>query len=683
MAISLLDNIAIKKKSPNVERDLFATIADMAAYNENYLPDVFECNVIEDGNRYRYNRTNIVDETLGRWRRVESGGGAELIDYYKKTEIDELLGKKVSVEDGKGLSTNDYTAVEKEKLASLENYDDSAIREHITNSEQAISDIQTSIGAETLATTAQTVKGAINEVKTNAEAASTALDARVKVNEDAIAVINGDSTVTGSIKKSAATTLRDAKSYTDQKIEEMSSNQAIVCDEKPSYMDGTTTYIKDGMPQTTDEENIWFYYEADGKLMQTIWITGIETTIVSAGGVNFEDFVSKTKDIASTYEGNEADTDKIPNLAAMQALEALLKTDIDTRVKIADIYDGLDNTSAAVPLSANQGRVLSEKVDTKLDKTFAGDEVANKHLITDSMGNVTLGKYDDALNETSANAVQNKVIKAEFEKKFDKIQDIANAGKVLTVGEDGNMTFSESTALGSTAEKVSYENDVYFTDVTNLKQAVDKILAKIYYEEPKITSFTMTPSTDVYEIGTVIPANTIEFSWAVNKEIKSQALTDCTVAADDRSATYGAELTNTKTFVLTVSDGEKAATVSKKISFLNKGYWGSAAIPDEYNSEFILGLTNNKFISSNKGDYNFNVGAGEYGYFAVPSTMKFTTIWVNGFQADVEEVATVSFTNASGHTSTYTILKTSQSALGSFTATVKQERRLTDGYKIS
>jgi hypothetical protein len=97
----------------------------------------------------------------------------------------------------------------------------------------------------------------------------------------------------------------------------------------------------------------------------------------------------------------------------------------------------------------------------------------------------------------------------------------------------------------------------------------------------------------------------------------------------------------------------------------------SKIIPDEYNSEFILGLANNRFISSNKGDYNFNVGAGEYGYFAVPSTMKFTTIWVNGFQADVEEVATVPFTNASGHTSTYTILKTGQSSLGTFTATVK------------
>ena len=672
MSVSLLDNLSIKKKSPNVERDLFATIADMAAYSENYLPDVFECNVIEDGNRYRYNRSNIIDPVFGKWRVVESGAGAELIDYYKKTETDELLEKKVSVEDGKGLSANDYTTVEKEKLASLENYDDSEVREHITNSEQAISDIQDSIGAETLATTAQTVKGAINEVKTNAEATSTALDARVKANEDAIAIINGDSTVTGSIKKSASTTLRDAKSYTDQKIAEMASEQAIVCDEKPSYMDGITTYIKDGVPETTDEENIWFYYEAASQLMQTIWINGEEITIVSAGGVNFDDFVSKSKDIAATYEGDETDTDKIPNLAAMQALEALLKADIDTRVKTVDIYDGLDSTSTTVPLSANQGRVLNEKADSKLDKTFVGDEIANKHLVTDTMGNVVLADYDDTLDETSANAVQNKAIKAELEKKFDKTQDVANAGKVLTVGEDGMVTFSESTTLGSTAEKVSYENDVYFTDVTNLKQAVDKILAKVYYEEPEITSFTMLPSTDVYEIGTVIPADTIEFSWAVNKEIKSQALTDCTVAVDDRSAVYGAELSNTKTFVLTVSDGEKAATASKKISFLNKGYWGSAAIPDEYNSEFVLGLSDSKFVTGKAGTYSMSVVADEYGFFALPTSFgAVSSVWIGGFEVTVETAATISFTNASGKTSSYNIYKTGRSGLGSITMEIK------------
>ena len=94
----------------------------------------------------------------------------------------------------------------------------------------------------------------------------------------------------------------------------------------------------------------------------------------------------------------------------MQALEALLKADIDTRVKTVDIYDGLDSTSTTVPLSANQGRVLNEKADSKLDKTFIGDEIANKHLVTDSMGNVALADYDDTLDETSANAVRSNAI---------------------------------------------------------------------------------------------------------------------------------------------------------------------------------------------------------------------------------------------------------------------------------
>jgi len=671
MAISLLDNISIKKKSPNVERDLFATVADMAAYNENYLPDVFECNVIEDGNRYRYNRTNIVDPTLGKWRMVESGAGAELIDYYKKTEVDELLDKKVSAEEGKGLSANDYTTLEKEKLASLENYDDSEVREHITNSEQAITDIQGSIGSDTLTTTATTVKGAINEVKTNAEAASTLLGERVTAAEEAIAIINGDSTVTGSIKKSASTTLRDAKSYTDQKIAEMASEQAIVCDEKPSYMDGITTYIKDGVPETTDEENIWFYYEAAGQLMQTIWINGEEITIVSAGGVNFDDFVSKTKDIAATYEGDETDTDKIPNLAAMQALEALLKTDIDTRVKIIDIYDDLDSSNSLVPLSAKQGKNLNEKIDTKLDKTFVGDEVANKHLITDSLGNIALGEYDSALDATSANAVQNKVIKTELDAKFNIAQDIDKAGYVAVIGDDGNMTFSEPTTLGSTAEKVAYVNDEY-PDLTNVDIALNNLFKKVYYEALNITSFTCNVA-DTHEIGTVL--TDIVFSWGYNKEVKSQALTDCVIAIDDREATY-AELKNTKTFVLTASDGSGntggIATASKKISFLPKIYWGCATAPDELNSEFVLGLSNSKLASNPKGDYSFNCGVGEYAYIVTPTSQGFKgNIWVNGFQSDMVKENTISLTNASGHTQSYDVWRFTNSGLGTFTATIQ------------
>lgn len=674
MSISLLDNLSIKKKSPNVERDLFNTIEEMVAFSENYLPDVFECNVKEDGNRYRYNVSNSVDDVLGKWRLVGAGGSAaDLSDYYKKLETDALLENYVSKESGKGLSTNDYTTLEKEKLAGLENYDDTDVKTHIVNSEQTIGDIQALMGTGSLNTVDKTFIGAVNELKTKVD--DTTLSDRVSANENAIDILNGDSSVSGSVKKSVATCLTDAKAYTDRQLEKMAENSAITCDEKPTYFAGTITYIKDGETKTTNETSAWFYYTQDDKLMQTIFIEDIdgevsEQTVVSAGGVNFEDYVSKTTDVVSTYSGDEADTTKIPDLGVIQALELKVQNEIDDRVKATDIYDGLDSTSTELPLSANQGKALKDAIDTKLDKTFTGDDIANKHLATDSMGNVILGSYDETIELTSSNAPQSKSVKAELDKKFDVQQSVDKAGYVSVVGEDGKMTFVEANTLGGNAEVVAYSNDEY-PDLANVDLALDKILAKLYYVTPEIMSFAITPSTTEYEMGTVISAGTLTFNWSVNKEIKNQALTDCSIAVDDRSAVYGSDLSSTKTFVLNISDGENTASASKKISFLNKVYWGNASEPGEYNSAFILGLSNNKLASNSKGDYTMNVGADEYGYFAVPTSMKFSSIWVNGFQAGVEEVTTISFTNGSGYNTSYVILRTSKSGLGSFTATVK------------
>ena len=89
MAVSILDNWDYRGKKPDFTRNLFQTVDEMVAFSENYLPPVYECNVVENGNRYRYNVSNIEDPILGKWRLVEPSGGAmDLIDYYKKTEVD-------------------------------------------------------------------------------------------------------------------------------------------------------------------------------------------------------------------------------------------------------------------------------------------------------------------------------------------------------------------------------------------------------------------------------------------------------------------------------------------------------------------------------------------------------------------------------------------------------------------
>lgn len=89
MAVSMLDNFDIRKSSPNVKRDMFETLADMKDFNENYLPSLFIATCVETGLPYLFNKANTVDDETGKWR-VLSGGSADLLNYYTKSEINTL-----------------------------------------------------------------------------------------------------------------------------------------------------------------------------------------------------------------------------------------------------------------------------------------------------------------------------------------------------------------------------------------------------------------------------------------------------------------------------------------------------------------------------------------------------------------------------------------------------------------
>ena len=247
--------------------------------------------------------------------------------------------------------------------------------------------------------------------------------------------------------------------------------------------------------------------------------------------------------------------------------------------------------------------------------------------------------------------------KTELSNLTDRITNLENSG-----GSGGDIDFSGN------AEDVTYNNPNY-SELTNIDLALDKILDKLYYVKPSITSFNMSPSTTQYEKGQTV--SSLSFTWSYNKNITSQSLSNCSITLSDRKATYSTPITSNKSFTLTCSDGENTVSASKNITFFDKIYWGSKA-EGTINSAFILSLSNGKFATAKAGTYSMTVATGEYGYIAMPTSFGvLSSVWIGGFEATVDDMGEIDFTNASGYTSKYKVYRTGKSGLGSISMQIK------------
>lgn len=492
MALSFLDNVDYRGKKPNFTRDLFADIATMAAFNENYLPNVFMACNEEDGQPYIFNRNNTVDATFGKWRPIEGGTGGSV-------SWDTLIGKPFKDIDGNTFAVD----------------------------ENGILSIVISISAE---------EG--NQLETKADGLyvpaydDTILVEKIAANEEAIAILNG--TEEGSVTKTV-----------DEAINKFA-----------------TELSDDGVVNTFKE------------------LVDYAATHTSEIGEIVRDVEQNTTDIGA------------------------LATDVST---IKDDYlTSVDKTE------------LTENIDKKLDMQQSADE----------------------------------------------------AGKILIVSDDGSITFTDPAASsGDSAENIAYVNADY-SQYSNVDLALDALFAKVYYVKPTC-SLSANPTGGTFEMGTVITAP-IVFNWTTNKPITSQTLTGFTLENTEvRTATYEADISTDKTFTLSVSDGENSASSSVSYKFMNNVFWGSAAAADTYDSAFVDALSNKKLTNSVKGTYSFNVADGEYGFWAVPSNMTISTVWIGGFEVTVESVGIISYLNSKGYTRDYNLYKTTKAGLGSFSAEIK------------
>ena len=706
MAISLLSNLMINMKQPTTVRDQFSTLEDMKSFREEYLPDMYDSFCLETGLKYRFNRSNPIDEITGKWRVISEGGSSDLSSYYTKTETNNLLDNKVDKVSGKDLSTNDFTDAYKQQI------DDNKTAIETLNGDSSVvgsvdSKVSTAYSNATSYTDTECAKKVdkvsgkglstndfTDELKTKLDNLEnyddTALGNRVTANENAITVLNGDTTVNGSVDKKVATCLTDSKSYTDTSVQNAIRQTAIVCDSKPTLSGNTITYYQGGVEKTiTSDNKTKFYYTSGGENYSTIWIEDTEFTDTVAS-VNFSDYVSKTNDVTSIYSGSDADKTKIPNIGAMDALKSLVDTELDEKVNVSDVESSISSSSDNPVKSSTLYTEFAKKVDVEQGSANEG-----KILQVNSSGNLGLvdpqstidlsdyvSKTNDVVNTYSGQEVDKTkipnlgamdalktLVDTDLNGKVSTAQGVANEGKILQVNGEGNLALVDPSSMGNNASDVSYTNASYPLQDT-VEKALNAIWNRLDYVPIAINSLSVNPSTLIYEVGTEI--RSLVFNWSLNKTPTNQTFNGTTVANDTNTFTYDIPFSTNKTFTLNVSDSTKSAQKAINIQFQRKIYWGNSSTATDFNSAFILGLPNEKFSSTNRGTFSATCGNGEYFYICYPNTMSaITSFWISGFEYEVEDCGIISFTNASGGSSSYRITRSTRAGLGSITVEVK------------
>lgn len=179
------------------------------------------------------------------------------------------------------------------------------------------------------------------------------------------------------------------------------------------------------------------------------------------------------------------------------------------------------------------------------------------------------------------------------------------------------------------ANKVNYGTEA-ITSVTNVQEALDAIMSKLFYVKPAITSFAMTLNINDAVSGDYTTTNTVlergqnitaaVFTWEVNKNVTSQKLGTKVLQAEDRSYTMPLNLTSgTHSFTLTVGDGQSTDSKTKTLKYVNRFFVGKASSLDQVSSEMFS--SDKSYVINGATQFDITLDSAEYILMALPVGM--------------------------------------------------------------
>ena len=224
---------------------------------------------------------------------------------------------------------------------------------------------------------------------------------------------------------------------------------------------------------------------------------------------------------------------------------------------------------------------------------------------------------------------------------LDTFKELADKAEAL----EGAITALEGKMPEVTAEKTSLaSDDANLSDVTNVKAALEKLAAKVWYAPITITSFTVSPSGGTFERGYTVKAP--KLTWATSKTPKKATVNGVTLA-DPAQKTYTmpSDITASTTVTLTVTEPDAQGATAKKdvnYAFGYAIYAGMAADTTTFTADWIRKTVGGKAVkTSAKGSYTMKGSTDKYWWLIAPTawTASFETKLGAGGAEKVGEVA--------------------------------------------
>ncbi len=241
------------------------------------------------------------------------------------------------------------------------------------------------------------------------------------------------------------------------------------------------------------------------------------------------------------------------------------------------------------------------------------------------------------------------------------VTPILNGHRVTITDIEGTKHFDVKNGEGVLSE-----------DEEALLDKLSKWYDESHYTKLTISSFTMSPTTTTYEIGS---STNVVFSWSFNKtpvEVTFAGSTQNATQTGSASIKVTASSHTSQTYTLygKYKEGE-TATKSLSVNFRNKYYYGCATEPSLVNSVFIKALSSGGWANAKTVSFTPNCTSGKYVWYAYPKRLGQVVMWMGGFQGGFEDPQTVSVTNDSGYTEEYYVYRSTNAGIGNLSIEAK------------